>query len=148
MATFLDLQANLKQLNIEKEAKSAISETVSILSESNIEHLKQGFDSEWKRFPKYKNAKYARAKAAINPLPGLGNPDLILTKSFSKSIKVSLQGAAINFEASDTKADDLIGRYGEDVLGVTDNQQEKYNQETFLPVFAQKIELQTGLKLM
>jgi hypothetical protein len=146
MATVLDLQDNLSAIEMHREAKSAIGRTSEFIADLNVEQLEKGLTSEGKRLPRYRNKTYARFKNAINPLPGFGNPDLILTGAFTKSFKIDVGSEDLEVVSNDIH--DLSERYGEDIYGLSDDNQEFYNQEIFLPELAQSIENITGLKML
>jgi hypothetical protein len=61
---------------------------------------------------------YRDFKNRLNPKAGLGNVDLILSGSFINSFFLKEKGEGYIFEASDSKADDLLDRYGEDIFNL------------------------------
>ncbi len=61
---------------------------------------------------------YRDFKNKLNPKAGLGNVDLILSGSFINSFFLKEKGEGYIFEASDSKADDLLKRYGEDIFNL------------------------------
>ena len=61
---------------------------------------------------------YRDFKNKLNPLPGLGNVDLILGGSFINSFFLEEKGKGYIFGATDSKANDLLGRYGEDIFNL------------------------------
>jgi len=146
MATVLDVINNLEALDIPRESKIAVGKTTEGMIALNKEQLQAGIGADGKRIGKYRSWHYAQMKNAMNPLPGLGNVDLILTGSFSDSFQVDINGEDIERIATDSKTSDLIGRYGDDVFGLTDNNQEFYNEEVFYPVLADQVTDQTGLE--
>ena len=147
MATVLDMIDNLNGLDIHKEAIAAIEKTAGKMADLNREQLSAGYDSRGHKLsPHYSSRKYATMKNAMNPEPGMWHPDLILTGAFVDSFKVNVAGNDIEFEATDPKSDDLLERYGDDVLGLFDTEQEYYNERIFFPEFAGAIAEATGLK--
>ena len=59
---------------------------------------------------------YRDFKNKLNPKAGLGNVDLILGGSFINSFFIEEKGEGYIFAATDSKVDDLIDRYGEDIF--------------------------------
>jgi hypothetical protein len=59
---------------------------------------------------------YRDFKNRLNPKAGLGNVDLILSGSFINSFFLEEKGNGYIFKATDSKADDLLERYGEDIF--------------------------------
>lgn len=147
MATVLDMIDNLNVLDAHELAINAIMSTEDAMVQLNREKLSEGLDSQGHKLkPSYGSKSYAAKKSAQNPRPGKWNPDLILTGDFVESFKVSLSGDVLKFEAGDIKAPDLLEKYGDDVMGLMDTQQDHYNHEVFYPEFAGNIEHETGLK--
>lgn len=147
MATVLDLIENISKLDVKRLATDAIERTIDVMPQLNREQLEYGLDSrETKIKPSYQSRSYATKKNQMNPAPGMWHPDLILTGAFTASIKVNLSGDKINFKATDLKAPDLLEKYGDDILGLGDTQQEYYNDSIFFPEFSNDITLVTGLE--
>lgn len=146
MATVAELLNTLNEVDVATEAVTAITQTKDEMIMLNQVQLSAGYDSEGYRLLQYRSKDYAASKHLQNPLPGIGNPDLILTGAFISSFDVKLSGYDILFNASDDKAPELLSKYGDDVLGLMHGQQRYYNEEVFYPVFARQIENKTGLK--
>lgn len=146
MADVMDMIENLNSLNIDKEAKVAIAKTTNDMVKLNQEQLTYGLRADGKKIGHYRNSEYAAMKNAMNPLPGFGFVDLILTGAFYESFEIDVNGDELERFATDSKADSLIDKYGDEVFGLTENNQEFYNEEIFYPLFTDSIEEQTGLK--
>ena len=146
MVTVVDMMANLSLLDIENESIAAIGVTSEKILDLNRDQLYHGFDSEKTRLKKYRDPDYAEMKRGMNPNPGLGNPDLILTGAFVSSFQVDADSSGLEIKADDPN--DLTGKYGDQIFGLDDENQQYYNQEVFLPELASKIEDLTGLKII
>lgn len=129
------MMQNIKSVKLFDIAVDAIDKTAEVMVDLNIEQLKKGYDSRGHRFHSYRSRRYAQMKNQMNPDPGMWHPDLILTGAFISSFSVKLQGTSIHFKASDEKAPALLKKYGDDVLGLSDEYQEYYNHEIFYPPF-------------
>lgn len=69
---------------------------------------------------------YADFKYQRNPLAGFGNVDLLLTRSFFNSLFLQpYRRRAFIFKGNDVKTNDLIRKYGIDILGIS---QEYFDQ--------------------
>ena len=145
MATIIDMRSNLKSLKLKDIATDAIDKTAEVMVDLNVEQLKSGFDSRGHRLKSYRNKKYAEKKNRMNPLPGMWHPDLILTGAFVGGISVKLQGDSVNFKSTDSKAPELLKKYGDDVLGLSEKQQDYYNWEVFFYPFMGTINNYLGL---
>lgn len=64
------------------------------------------------------NELYMDFKHKLNPKAGLGNVDLILNGSFINSFLLKEKGEGYIFGASDSKADELKNRYGEEIFNL------------------------------
>lgn len=146
MPEIQDIVNNLKSLNVDRIVLDAIERTKDDMIALNIEQLSAGHDSNKKRLRRYRSKTYAENKNRQNPAPGLYNPDLILTGAFVASLSLNIAGDGFEFSGSDSKSPELLEKYGDDVLGLSDPQQEYYNEEIFFPEMAGDIEAATGLK--
>lgn len=95
---------------IDKEMTTVLRANKTFLAELNTEQLAQGIDETGQqigaRLP-YRSPTYARYKNMLNPLAGIGNPDLRLTGAYWDSITATVQNKTIQMLALDSKADDL-----------------------------------------
>jgi len=145
MATALDLLTNLKSLKILDIAVDAIDKTKDIAVDLNVEQLACGYDSEKKRLKKYRSKSYSDFKQSMNSLPGFGNPDLILTGAFVNSFKLDISGQNLKFSASDSKSDDLTKKYGDNIFGLGETNNEYYAQQVVFPIMMNTIQGFIGL---
>lgn len=95
--------------------------------------------------PTYRSQEYAKEKYSRNPTAGYGNPDLYDTGSFYNSIRFHIEGTIIKWESTDSKAPDLLAKYGS-VLGVYENiMLQEYRKSKLYPLMRQIIKAETGL---
>lgn len=149
MGTFTQLQAKFEQLNTDKIASDAVDQTKESLIALNKKQLLAGFDKEGNLIgdkKPYQSKDYAFYKANINPLPGLGNPDLHDTGAFFAGFEVEVQDQDIIEDSTDEKSAELQEKYGE-IFGLGGEYKEQYIDESLRPAFAKGIEQATGLKL-
>lgn len=89
------------------------------------------------------NELYRDFKNKLNPKAGLGNVDLILGGSFINSFFLEEKGEGYIFSATDSKTDDLLGRYGEEIFNL--NQKAfndfliKYVKDDFVKVLKKQL---------
>lgn len=89
------------------------------------------------------NELYRDFKNKLNPKAGLGNVDLILGGSFINSFFLEEKGEGYIFSATDSKADNLLGRYGEEIFNL--NQKAfndfliKYVKDDFVKVLKKQL---------
>lgn len=125
----------LKSLDISEVAEVATDATSPAISQLNREQLEEGFDSNGERLRKYRNPIYARKKAAMNPKPGLGNPDLKLTGRFYRGIRADVEDGQIHVYSTDSKDPDLVEKYGSDIYGLGPVKGQEYVDNHLQPSF-------------
>lgn len=146
MRDILDLRNALDSFSVAREAVGAVSRTADVIAELNVEQLKSGVTSQGTKIkPSYRSKEYAEMKQAMNPDPGLGNPDLILTGRFVSSFEVDVDSDEFEVLADDPNS--LEEKYGEDIYGMEENQQDYYTHEVFFDEFAERFETITGIEL-
>jgi hypothetical protein len=102
--------------------------------------LTEGLTSSGGTFRKYQSNAYARKKNAINPLPGLGNPDLKLTGAFYGGIVATVESGKLKIKSNDSKALDLEAKYGKQkIYGLQPEEMLDFVQNKVRPSFKQHI---------
>lgn len=138
MVTIVDLLETLNELDVNREALSAIGRTGESILELNREQLLHGKRSDMTDMPDYSWISVTM----------FGKPDgpilLYDTGAFHGSFRLD-----VGSEEFEIIADDLYkleDRFGEEIYGLTATNQEYYNQEIFYPEFINAVEELTGLK--
>ena len=69
---------------LEQEAYRILANVQEQITQLNTDQLYKGLTPQGQRLKSYSppRGKYAKAKNQMNPLPGLGNPDLKVTGNF------------------------------------------------------------------
>ena len=117
----------------------SIEETLNEAIELNKSQLfENSMDRKGKKLRQYRSKDYARKKNMMNPLPGLGSPDLFDTGKFFDSFDAQIVGQSVLFYATDSKTGSLIEKYGSDIFGLT-NEAKGYYRETLMPIIIKKI---------
>ena len=140
MKTVGQMLKNIRSLNVDVEAKIATAKHGKDYVSLNVDQLAAGRTSEGDKIGRYRSRDYARMKNSMNPTPGLGFVDLILTGKFVSSLQFDLNADTISIEADDPN--DLLGRYGTEVLGL-----DKENKQTFAEQVGQTMIDQIAVKL-
>lgn len=94
--------------------------------------------------PRYQSNSYAARKAAINPLPGFGVPDLRLTGEFQRLIDVEAATDVFDIISKDEKGAALENKYS-DIFGLGGEYKTPYLVR-LSGVIKEKISTLTGLK--
>ncbi len=113
------LQTKLKKFSLpvlQKAVSKIITSDKEIL-QVKFEELQRGKRPDGAPIGEYSSSpmgqEYALFKNHKNPLPGLGQVDLIDTGAFAKGNKVVyLSNGWYTIESTDSKADELIEKYG------------------------------------
>lgn len=128
------LHINIKQLTpqrVEQLLLTFVKANENALVDFNTLQLLEGRDSMGRLIdPAYASANYAEMKLHLNPR---GVVDLKLTGEFHNSIFIDANKFPIIFKSSDAKAEELLAKYGEEVLGVTGKDLETFVQGYVLP---------------
>ena len=89
---------------------------------------------------RYKWDWYGNYKYEINPR-AMGNVDLIYTGSFIDSFKINKPNKnAYLFGATDSKRNELVGRYGIDIMGLNQDTFNSFQKDIIAPLFIQDLQ--------
>ena len=138
MADVLELIENLSKLDVEKVVKQSILTTSETYSELNREQLKSGLKADNSVMP-----NYSKTSVEVFGKPS-GAIMLFDTGAFHKSFKTDVAGENIIITSNDIH--NLAERYSDEIFGLSDNVQEIYSENVFLPELQKEIENITGLK--
>lgn len=145
--TTLELLNKVQSLNTDQVIQTTMEGTKEQIADLNIEQLRQGFSKSGERFSPYRNEEYAAMKNQLNPLPGFGNPDYILTGAFSSRIQATATEDGYQITSTDPKLAKLIARDPSDLpIGLSPVTHEKALNEVVRPYFKQEITAAAGLK--
>lgn len=101
------------EAEMSKEIQRVLNANKMFLIELNTSQLAEGKDrhgdSMGTTIP-YKSAEYATFKNQLNPIPGLGVPDLRLTGDYWDSIQAVVKNREFEMIATDSKAP-ILARY-------------------------------------
>jgi hypothetical protein len=132
------LSAVINKVDIEMVALASIEKTADVLAEYNKDQLLKGKRSDNTKLPKYSK----RSQSVF----GKPNSSMILK---DKGIYHDSFKANISRDIYEIKADDpnnLKGRYGEDILGVSTENEGNYSQDVLLPEMLSNLE-KAGLNI-
>lgn len=140
MAGVREAYNKLKSLrdNLPSIAENSVNETKEDVVVIQKDQLRQGVSSTGGSFRKYQNKAYAIKKNKMNPIPGLGNPDLKYTGSFYDGIFVSVAGGRITIGSHDSKAQMLEANY-KNVFGLSPQEMEDFLYGKLKPVYNKNV---------
>lgn len=138
MTTLEDLRETLMAVDITREVLSAIGRTSKEYINLNKDQLLDGKRADGSNMPNY---SYISQTV-------FGKPDapimLYDTGAFHESMKLDVGGDELEILAEDVHG--LEDRFGNEIYGLGDTNQEFYNQDIFFPELMEAIEALTGLK--
>lgn len=144
MATIGTILNKFKALSEPEVIAETFERSVDAYSDENKKQLFEGYNREGKRLQRYASNKYARVKNEMNPVPGLGNPDLFVTGAFTNSRRITISGNHIVTDFSDSKAPDLLQKYS-DIDGLGGQYRKEFIDKNIRPTFRQIIREKTNL---
>lgn len=110
--TIKDHALRLQKLNIASIKTQAVKNKASLIEDLQRKQLRQGKDADGNPLLAY-FASYAKYKATLSTYYApLGVPDLYLTGSFHRGIRMKLSGENYTLDSSDSKSGKLEGKYG------------------------------------
>lgn len=144
--TMQELLRRAEKLDTDKVINEAFDESTEDFAEKNREQLFTGQTKAGGKITyKYRNNKYARVKNQMNPIPGLGTPDLKVTGSFYRGIRADVSGDVIQVQSTDEKGKDLEAKYA-DIFGLGGEFKSSFLNDGLGPRIQQKITTLVGLK--
>lgn len=144
MAYTEDFFEAIESINISDLAAQSIDDTKENIKDLQRDQLLHGLRGDGKKIGKYRSRKYAAAKNAMNPLAGLGNVDLKLTGAVHGDLFVDVREDEYVIDSADSKMGKLIEKYG-DPLGLAQENEQKYIDETLEEAFIKNVEDKMGL---
>ncbi len=139
MGTIQRLIRNTTALNMQDEIQYAMYRTSQKLAEFQRLQMLYGQRSDGKRIGRYASKEYARKKHALNPLAGFRNVDLKLEGYFHGDIFVDVRDGHVIFDSGNEKTIDLIGKYGETILGLNPTFAGEYSRDVLKPEVTKNI---------
>lgn len=136
MSTINELRSRLTALNVKEVSYESVVETKELITEIQREQMFQGLNAEGKKIGRYRSNKYARAKNEMNPLPGLGIPDLKLTGAFYRGFETKVTPEIFSTSSTDEKNDELTAKY--DPFGLDKDSKSEYT-EKLRPVLVKNV---------
>lgn len=147
MRSIKQLLDSVTSLDMDRIADDTLEGTKDEIADFNIDQLRHGISQSGEHFKPYQNEEYAEMKNRLNPLPGFGNPDYILTGDFSSRVEAKVTKEGFQLTSTDSKLEKLIERDPEDPpVGLAPETHDKALREVVRPYFESEITEATGLK--
>lgn len=151
MSTIAELSDALKSLDVMSAARQAGAATTDSYTQANRDQMLSGKRKDGRKVMDapgdvYAWETYALEKNRMNSKPGMYDPDLNCTGAFHASMKAVINQDSIEMTATDSKAEKLEAKYGEDIYGIGGEFLQGYADNQFTPEFQKIITNETGLK--
>ncbi len=143
--TIKGLYDKIKKVDTELVIQDSMEEVSPLITDRQKGQMLEGVNSKGARIGRYRSGAYAQMKAAMNPIPGFGVPDLLLTGQFYKSIFTEVRGDKVLTDATDEKTQSLVNKYGEEIFGLNKATKSELIKGDLRPVFMKNIRKATGL---
>lgn len=135
--TAVDLYDETLQQTIAETAPGFVPETIQVQLTSGIK------STGLKITPQYATTYYSGKKFKLNPLAGLGTPDLKVSGTFYEGIAVVVNAKSFVTSSNVDYADKLELQYGSEIYGLTAENKSYYSTEIVKPALFAKIREQT-----
>lgn len=123
----------LKGIRIETLMDESIMDQKEDIIDSNIDSLQRGFYPDGDRMPDYASASYAEFKKSIGSQAPMGVTDLKLSGDWAEGKYMDqIADGVFHIRSRDSKDDELMAKYGEDIHDLPRNYDKRAIKETFL----------------
>lgn len=140
--TVNQFRSKLAAVNVGEVSFESVNETRETIAEIQKGQMYKGLNGEGKKIGRYRSNKYARAKSSMNPLPGLGIPDLKLTGAFYAGMITKVDPETFVTTSTDSKNEALTQKY--DPFGLDAQSKIEY-AEKLRPVLVKNAKLKLQL---
>jgi hypothetical protein len=143
--TIKGLRDKIQKVDVDQVIETSMEEVSPLMSDRQRGQMIEGVNKKGAKIGRYRNAAYARKKNQMNPIPGFGIPDLLLTGAFYRGIYTEVRGSRVIIDSTDEKAPKLVKQYGEEIFGLNKSTKVEFIREDLRPVFMREIKKATGL---
>lgn len=142
MTTVNSFKSRVQSLDIGLVAYQSVDETKDLITGIQRQQMFHGLNAKGEKIGRYRNSKYARVKNEMNPLPGVGIPDLKVTGAFYGGFKTVVTPQVFITTSSDGKNAELTEKY--DPFGLNMESKSEYSKE-LKPIFVKNVKQGIGL---
>jgi hypothetical protein len=154
MGTINEMLQAFQKVNLPLKVPEIIAETSGEITKFIQLQLIEGKDATGESIvPDYKksffNSGYAEMKNEMNPLPGYGTPDFLLTGELYRNLNVTVSDDEYDIESDVPYAlDDSITSRGPEPFMLSDENKGNYAQTSLLPAILTYITETTGVEII
>lgn len=127
---------------MDKLVSQLIQENKDDLKEAKIDEFRHGLRPNGQIIGHYSNSRFGRKyrlfKIKRNPL-AKGNVDLIFEGNFTRGLFLKRRGKGFVFDSRDSKTGELVGKYGADIMDISQRQFNDQKKRVYERMLAKKI---------
>lgn len=143
--TIKALHTKISKVNTDQVVEDSMGEVSPLIADRQKDQMREGKNSKGAKIGRYRSPGYARMKNRMNPIPGFGVPDLLLTGAFYNEIFAEPRGNKLVISSTNEKIAKLEDRFGPEIFGLNRNTKAELIREDLRPVFMKNIRKATGL---
>ena len=129
-------------------AELVIQKNEQPLKNLKIDEFKQGKKPDGSNIGRYRSMDYAVFKHNLNPVPGIGNVDLMLEGNFTNRLFVLRSSEnSFLFNSTDDKTPKLLNKYGKENMGLNQKTFDDFQKDIIAPQFLKKIKTEIKASL-
>jgi hypothetical protein len=143
--TIIEMKKRFESLNTDKVIDESLEEVSPLIADRQKDQMREGKNAKGGKIGRYRNAGYARMKNSMNPIPGFGVPDLLLTGAFYSEIFAEPRGDKMVISSTNEKVAKLEDRFGKDIFGLNPPTKAELIREDLKPVLMRNIRKVVGI---
>lgn len=141
MATIKTVLNRFESLNTDKIVEETVQESTGVMADLNAEQINTGLKADGTIMPDYSFRSVFQYNKPLGPIK------LRDTGAWQTGLYAVVQGDKVVFQSTDNKDKMLTERYGDTIHGLSEKYKAEAIREKMKPVFKNKIEEATKLKM-
>lgn len=141
MTTIHAMLKRVKSVDLIELASDIVENKPQVIIDMNKDNLVHGIKKDGTQIGKYKDqGYYSRKKFAMNSKAGFGNVDLINKMAFVGGMFLKMFSSGVfDIRSRDSKSDELMTKYGDDIFGLTSDNKKKYRTDVLQPELVREV---------
>ncbi len=141
MTTIHAMLKRVKSVDLIELASDIVENKPQVIIDMNKDNLVHGIKKDGTQIGKYKDqGYYSRKKFAMNSKAGFGNVDLINKRAFVGGMFLKMFSSGVfDIRSRDSKSDELMTKYGDDIFGLTSDNKKKYRTDVLQPELVREV---------
>jgi hypothetical protein len=138
---FENIQKTAKRISkgLNKVADDAIKYSTIDMADLNVEQMLYGLNADGEQIGEYRSTRYGAMKQRMNSLPPPMWVDLHKDGGFHDALSADYRGSDLLFDSTDSKTSDLTTKYGNNIFGLTQENQTAIQNDVIFPIITEWI---------